>query len=142
MSNEYLLLITYYSLLITHHLLLLMKRLIETPYMPKNKPERQNDIDWLRVLAMLTIFLFHCARFFDHDGWHVKNNQLNLGMSVFVGFLVQWIMPIFFILSGKSTYFALTFRKGGQYIQERFRRLIVPLIFGIFVLISFLDKKS
>jgi len=95
--------------------------------------KRNNDIDWLRVLAMLMIFLFHCARFFDDDGWHVKNNQLNVGMSVLVNFVAQWIMPLFFILSGKSTYFSLTFRKGGQYLQERFKRLVIPLVFGIVV---------
>jgi glucan biosynthesis protein C len=34
--------------------------------------ERRHDIDWLRVLATLTIFLFHCARFFDTFDWHIK----------------------------------------------------------------------
>jgi peptidoglycan/LPS O-acetylase OafA/YrhL len=40
---------------------------------PKLTGERCYYVDWLRVLAMLLIFLFHCARFFDHGGWHVKN---------------------------------------------------------------------
>jgi peptidoglycan/LPS O-acetylase OafA/YrhL len=26
--------------------------------------ERRYDIDWLRVLAMMMVFFFHCARFF------------------------------------------------------------------------------
>ena len=32
------------------------------------KPERDFAIDWLRVFAMLMVFLFHCGRFFD-DGF-------------------------------------------------------------------------
>jgi glucan biosynthesis protein C len=96
---------------------------------------RRNDIDWLRVLAMLSVFLFHCARFFDLEDWHVKNPQLSFGFTVFVGVLVQWIMPVFFVLSGQSSWFALRFRSAGQYIYERFRRLFIPLVFGIFVLI-------
>jgi surface polysaccharide O-acyltransferase-like enzyme len=100
-----------------------------------NQPERRLDIDWLRVLAMFSVFLFHCARYFDHDGWHVKNPQLSLGFSVFVGILVQWIMPIFFVLSGTSSRFALNFRSAGQYLGERFKRLFIPLVFGIFILI-------
>ena len=37
-------------------------------------PSRR-DIDWLRVLATLTIFLFRCARSFDTMDWHLKNPQ-------------------------------------------------------------------
>jgi surface polysaccharide O-acyltransferase-like enzyme len=84
---------------------------------------------------MFSVFLFHCARYFDNEGWHVKNPQLSLGFSVFVGILVQWIMPIFFVLSGSSSWFALNFRNAGQYLRERFKRLFIPLIFGIFILI-------
>lgn len=100
-----------------------------------NIKERRNDIDWLRVLAMFSVFLFHCARYFDHEGWHVKNPQPGLGFSVFVGILVQWIMPIFFVLSGMSSRFALNFRSAGQFLGERFKRLLIPLVFGIFILI-------
>lgn len=101
----------------------------------KSKPERRYDIDWLRVLAMLSIFLFHCARFFNYEDWHVKNNQLDLGMSVFVSFVVLWIMPLFFLLSGEGSYFALSFRTSGKYITERFKRLVVPFLFGTFVVL-------
>ena len=100
-----------------------------------DKQERRYDIDWLRVLAMFSVFLFHCARYFDNEGWHVKNPQLSFGFSVFVGILVQWIMPIFFVLSGSSSWFALNFRNAGRYLGERFKRLFIPLIFGIFILI-------
>lgn len=97
--------------------------------------ERRYDIDWLRILAMFSVFLFHCARYFDHEGWHVKNLRLSLGFSVFVGILVQWIMPIFFVLSGQSSRFALNFRSAGQFLGERFKRLVIPLVFGIFILV-------
>jgi hypothetical protein len=36
--------------------------------------ERRYDIDWLRSIAMLAVF-FHCTRFFDTEGWHVKNAE-------------------------------------------------------------------
>jgi glucan biosynthesis protein C len=97
--------------------------------------KRRHDIDWLRVLAMLSVFLFHCARYFDLEDWHVKNPQLSRGFSVFVGVLIQWIMPIFFVLAGQSSRFALNFRRSGQYLRERFKRLFIPLVFGIFILV-------
>jgi len=97
--------------------------------------DRRYDIDWLRVLAMFTIFLFHCARFFDEEDWHIKNNQLDLGMSIFVGILSQWLMPLFFVLSARSAYHSLSHRTDRQYLRERFKRLVIPLLFGIFILI-------
>ena len=97
--------------------------------------DRRYDIDWLRVLATFTIFLFHCARFFNEEDWHIKNNQLDLGMSIFVGIVSQWIMPLFFVLSARSAYYALSHRTDRQYLRERFKRLVIPLLFGIFVLI-------
>jgi len=47
-------------------------------------PQRDLAIDWLRVFAMLMVFLFHCGRFFDEGWWHVKNNQLDFGITIFV----------------------------------------------------------
>ncbi len=55
---------------------------VKNPAEVKSRPERRHDIDWLRVLAMLSIFLFHCARFFNYEDWQVKNNQLDLGLSI------------------------------------------------------------
>jgi VanZ family protein len=94
--------------------------------------KRYYDIDWLRVLGMLTIFLFHNARFFNENDWHVKNFELNFGMSVFVGILEHFIMPLFFVLSAFSIYYALEHRTRGQFMQERVKRLLVPLGVGIF----------
>jgi hypothetical protein len=34
---------------------------------------REHFVDWLRVMATGIVLLFHCARFFDHEAWHVKN---------------------------------------------------------------------
>jgi len=96
---------------------------------------RHHDNDWLTVGAMLTVFFFHCARFFNHEDWHVKNNHLSDGMSLFVAIVVQWIMPLFFLLSGTSSYYSLATRESGRYIKNRFRRLVIPLIFGMFVVL-------
>lgn len=96
---------------------------------------RRWDIDWLRVLATLAVFLFHCARFFNDEGWHIKNNQLDVSMTIFVNIVSQWLMPLFFILSGASTYYALNLRSSGVYVRERITRLLLPLIFGILMLI-------
>jgi peptidoglycan/LPS O-acetylase OafA/YrhL len=100
------------------------------------KPARLYYIDWLRVLAMLGIFLFHNARFFDQfTDWHVKNATTSFGASVLIGFMGQWIMPLFFLIAGAGTYYSLKSRRAGQFVQERTLRLLIPLIFGMFILV-------
>jgi peptidoglycan/LPS O-acetylase OafA/YrhL len=94
--------------------------------------ERRYDIDWLRALGMLMVFFFHCARFFDADGWHAKSGEVSYGMSVFVAVVAQWIMPLFFVLSGISSYYALNHQSGRPYLSARVKRLLVPLAVGTF----------
>jgi peptidoglycan/LPS O-acetylase OafA/YrhL len=43
---------------------------------------RRNDLDWLRVLAISSVFVFHSLRFFDQSGWHVKNPTTYFGVQV------------------------------------------------------------
>lgn len=93
-------------------------------------------LDWLRVLAMFGVFFYHNARFFDElADWHVKNGTTNLAATVYVAFAGQWGMPLFFLLAGAGTYFALRNATLWQYALERSLRLLVPLIFGMLVIV-------
>ena len=96
--------------------------------------ERRLDLDWLRVLAIMTVFVFHNGRFFDNEGWHVKNPTTYFGMDVWTYFLAGWLMPLVFVISGASIFFAL--RQGGaaRFLRDKIWRLLVPLAFGILVL--------
>lgn len=99
------------------------------------RQERCYYIDWLRVLGMLVVFIFHSAHFFDSIDWHVKNVQQHMGFDAFVAFCAGWMMPLFFLVSGGSTFFALQHRSGKQYFSERFKRLVIPYVMGVLILI-------
>ncbi len=100
------------------------------------KPARVDYIDWLRVITTLSVFVFHSARFFDtFSDWHVKNSELWMGGDIIVGFLNMWIMPMFMVLAGASTYYSLKSRSAAKYIHERVLRLLVPFLFGVLVII-------
>ena len=94
--------------------------------------KRYYDIDWLRVLGMGMVFLFHNARFFNESDWHVKNFDLDFGMSVFVEILNHFNMPLFFVLSAIAIYYALKKRNPAALMRERVIRLLLPLGVGIF----------
>ena len=101
------------------------------------RPERRSDVDWLRVLGMMAVFLFHCGRFFDTEGWHVKSVRTSEVASLLtVVIAVQWLMPLFFVLSGIGAYHFLAAQNWRRYLLSRVKRLAVPLVFGVFVLIA------
>lgn len=98
--------------------------------------ERRYDIDWLRVGAMLAVFFFHCARFFGGGTWHLTDAEQSMVAFLFIGWLDLWIMPLFFLLSGVGSWYALQSRTGGQYLLERVKRLLIPLYtVGLFLLL-------
>jgi len=99
--------------------------------------ERRYDIDWLRVIAMLAIFVFHCTRFFDTEGWHLKNSEQSYVVFVIVrGFIWPWVMELFFLLSGAGSWYALKSRTATEYLFERVKRLLIPLYtVGLFILL-------
>jgi len=92
-------------------------------------------LDWLRVFAITSVFLFHSDKFFAMENWHVVNLARSLTATIHIDFFVQWMMPLFFVLSGASIFYALQKRSGGQFIRERLLRLMLPLVtLGWFVL--------
>jgi glucans biosynthesis protein C len=103
--------------------------------MRNNLINRQVDLDWLRVIITLIVFLFHISMFFNPFPWHVKNNVIDSGyILVFSLFVGSWIMPIFFAISGITTLHAFGRRSGKEFVFERLVRLGIPLVFGVFVL--------
>jgi glucan biosynthesis protein C len=99
------------------------------------KPGRLYYIDWLRVLAILGVFLFHAVHPFDLIPWHIKNAEQSLLLTlVFVVVLYPAGTPLFFLLSGAASRFALRRRTPRQYTVERVQRLLVPFIVGAILL--------
>jgi hypothetical protein len=98
--------------------------------------ERRYDMDWMRVGAMLGVFFFHCARFFGGGRWHLNNLEESLVANLFIAVLDLWIMPLFFLLSGAGSWYALKSRTGGKYLLERVKRILIPLYgVGAFIIL-------
>lgn len=99
--------------------------------------ERRYDLDWLRIIAILAVFVFHCTRFFDTEGWHLKNSEQSHVLFILVrGLLWPWLMELFFLLSGAGSWYALKSRSTGAYLLERVKRLLIPLYtVGLFILL-------
>lgn len=96
---------------------------------------RRYDLDWLRIIAIITLLFYHTGMIYVSWGWHIKSAEHSRPMEEVMRWLHQWRMPLLFLISGAGTFFALRKRSFGLYAGERVRRLFVPLVFGMLVIV-------
>jgi glucans biosynthesis protein C len=97
--------------------------------------QRRYDLDWLRFIAIVILLFFHTGMWFNHWGWHVKNNELSYSFQYWMVWSHYFRMPLLLFISGAGTYMALGKRTPKQFAGERFKRLFIPLIFGMLVVV-------
>jgi len=98
-------------------------------------PFRRYDLDWLRLICIAILLFYHTGMWFSTWDWHVKNNELNRAFDFWMVWLHPWRMPLLLFISGAGTYMALGKRTQKQFVVERFRKLFIPLLFGMFVVV-------
>ena len=91
-------------------------------------------IDWLRVLAIFGVFLFHSSSVFNTMDFHIKNADQSEMLTIIQAFFFPWGMPLFFTIAGAGTWFALRRRSSIEYIRERTNRLLIPFVVGSLLL--------
>jgi len=100
------------------------------------RSDRQYYIDWLRILLIISVYLFHVGMIFNTWELHVKNDVQYGGLlKLFMIFLHNWRMPLLFMISGAGTWYALKNISSGRYLLERTKRLLVPLAAGMLILV-------
>ncbi|MFA8435731.1 MAG: acyltransferase family protein [Marinifilaceae bacterium] len=96
---------------------------------------RRYDVDWLRIILILSVFIFHIGMMYNTWGWHMKNIEQVSVYNPLWSFLHIWRMPLLFFISGVGTALALRRRSIKQYAGERCRRLLLPFFAGLFLLV-------
>lgn len=99
------------------------------------KNNRRYDLDWLRVIAFYILIFFHVGMVFVPWEFHLKNPTTAEWFETWMAFLSQWRLPLLFTISGAVIYHSLGKRSGKIFLKERFVRLFIPLLFGMFVIV-------
>jgi hypothetical protein len=99
------------------------------------RPTREYGLDWLRVLAFLILIFYHTGMFFVPWEFHLKNPEQSTALTYVMLFFNRWRLPLLFFISGAGVAFSLRRRSLTQFAGERVRRLFIPLVFGMFVIV-------
>ena len=87
---------------------------------------RINYLDWLRVLGILFVLIYHSTRLYNNEDWDVKNNIWYPSVEYWNSFATNFMMPLMFAVSGASLFYALKKGGFGKFLKDKILRLLVP----------------
>ncbi|MFM8826011.1 MAG: acyltransferase family protein [Actinomycetota bacterium] len=90
--------------------------------------ERRTDLDALRGFAMLLGIALHAALAFFGSPWPVHDTRRSDLLPLLVVIVHGFRMPLFFLLSGSFTMLVYRRRGLGSLLDQRFKRLFLPLM--------------
>lgn len=96
---------------------------------------REHGLDALRVFAFLVLIFYHTGMMFVTWGWHIENAEKSAVLENIMLFFNRWRLPLLFFISGAGVAFSLRKRQWAEFASERLRRLGIPLVFAIFVVV-------
>ncbi len=96
--------------------------------------DRRHDIDWLRVIAIGLLLIYHIAIIFQPWAMFIgfmRSEESVEAIWTPMTMLNVWRIPLLFYVSGMGFYFAMRKRNWKQLLLERTKRILLPFTFGI-----------
>ncbi len=97
---------------------------------------RNYGMDWLRILAFMTLTMYHINMYFVPWNWHVVREETSLLLVAPMIAVNPWRLILLFVVAGFAS--AAMIRKYSDqiaFIKERSARLLIPTLFAMIVLI-------
>ncbi len=99
---------------------------------------RRYDIDWLRVIAIGLLLIYHIAIVFQPWGVFIGFLQSDKPLEklwIPMALLNVWRIPLLFFVSGMGVCFAIKKRNWKQLLLERTKRILLPLLVGMVAIV-------
>ncbi|MDA9594598.1 acyltransferase family protein [bacterium] len=96
---------------------------------------RRHDIDWIRIIALGMLIIYHAVIAFQPWGYlisFIQNEESLESLWLFMMIFNIWRIPILFMISGMGAYFALRNKNWKVFLIDRSVRILFPYIFGFF----------
>jgi glucans biosynthesis protein C len=99
------------------------------------QPGRYFFLDWVRILAFFVLIVYHVGMYYVSWGWHVKSTDAGRGPEPFMLLSAPWRLDLLFLVAGVASGCMLARLAPGRFLRQRSWRLLVPLLFGMFVIV-------
>lgn len=100
--------------------------------------DRRYDIDWMRVIAIALLLIYHVAIGFQPWGMmigFITNEKSWDALWIPMSMMNVWRIPLLFYVSGMGVYFAIRNRSWKQLLLERAKRILLPFLFGVLLIV-------
>jgi glucan biosynthesis protein C len=103
---------------------------------PARSPSRQHFLDWLRILALAWLIVYHVGMYYVSWDWHLKSPFAGTTLEPWMRLSAPWRMSLLFLVAGAATAFMLQ-RQGASaaLLGQRATRLLLPLLAGMLVIV-------
>lgn len=96
---------------------------------------RRIDLDWIRIGAFGLLILYHIALFFGPVQWHLDSRHPQQWIGSALVLTNPWRLTLLFFVSGAAVRFMSRKMQAGDLLVDRSKRLLIPFLFGVLVLV-------
>ncbi|WP_187277342.1 acyltransferase family protein [Methylobacterium sp. WL103] len=100
-----------------------------------NGNRRRIDLDWLRIIAFAVLIFYHVGLLYVPWPYHAKSVHSIPAIEPLMHLVNPWRLLLLFLISGCATRFLAQRLKTGPLLANRSVRLLVPLLFGMLVVV-------
>ncbi len=98
--------------------------------------DRHMGMDWLRIGAFAILILYHSALYFGPHPWVMRSERIYEWLAFPLAAVSPWRLLVLFAVSGFASAAMIGRSPGiGTFYRERSLRLLLPLLFGVVVLV-------
>ena len=92
-------------------------------------------LDWLRVAAFSVLVVYHTGMYYVSWPFHLKSPFASHALEPWMKLTEPWRMSLIFMISGAATAFMLRRAPPLPLLRQRSRRLLLPLLAGVLVVV-------
>jgi len=96
------------------------------------------ELDWLRVIALGLLIVYHVFCLYSGD-WRMSSAHAGSWGLLATAVLYPWRMALVFLIGGIAARYLIERAGAAGFVADRFKRLIVPFAFAVIVLIPIQD---